>query len=97
MTGFTGRIVPNDRDRSPLEEEAPQSVAVIGGVGGETEAPRNGTDQSRREANVAQMAGCHFDGDRVTAGISPAGCPSSPRLHRYFGCGDRAQEDETIL
>src|SRR6516162_4706920 len=35
MTAFAGRVVRNDRDRSPLDEEAPQPVAVIGGVSGE--------------------------------------------------------------
>jgi hypothetical protein len=54
---FKGWVVRNDWDRSPLEQEAPQSVAVIGGVGGETATPRNGADQSRRYANVTEMAG----------------------------------------
>jgi hypothetical protein len=63
MEPLAGRVVWNDRDRSLLERETPQSVAVIGGVIGETTAPWNGADQSRSDPDIAAMARRHFDGE----------------------------------
>ena len=39
MKPLPSRVLPNDRGDPPLDEEGPQSVAVINGVGGETAAP----------------------------------------------------------
>jgi hypothetical protein len=69
MMSFAGRIVRDDRNRAAFEKKATQTIAVVGGVGGQASAWRNSGDQGCRDPNVAEMARRHFDGDGASARI----------------------------
>jgi hypothetical protein len=69
MMSLAGRIVRDDWNRAAFEKKATQTIAVVGGVGGQASAWRNAADQGCRDSNVAEMARRHFDGDGASARI----------------------------
>jgi hypothetical protein len=69
MMSLAGRIVRDDRNRAALKKKATQTIAVVGGVGSQATACRNSDDQGCRDANVAEMARRHFDGDGASTRV----------------------------
>ena len=111
MVSLAGWIVRDDRNRAALEKKATQTIAVVGGVGGQASACRNCADQGCCDTNVAAMARRHFDGDRASARVDngvdlvvrpprerPITCASAPfsARRRAVGLGRRAVDGLTI-
>jgi hypothetical protein len=69
MKSLAGRVVRDDRNRAAFEKKATQTIAVVGGVGGQASAWRNSGDQGCRDSNVAEMARRHFDSDGASARV----------------------------
>ena len=81
MMSLAGRVVRDDRNRATFEKKPTQTIAVVGGVGGQASAWRNSGDQGCRDSNVAEMARRHFDSDgasaRVDDGVDFRGAPAA--------------------
>jgi hypothetical protein len=69
MRPLACRIVGDDRQGSPFDEQAPQPVAVVSGVAGQAAARRDSADQGQCDANVAELAGRYFERDGASARI----------------------------
>lgn len=64
------RIVRNDRQRSALTHELPQSVAVVGRIGRTFPARWQLAEEADGGADVAQLSRRHFDGDGASERIA---------------------------
>ena len=53
-----------------FEKKATQTIAVVGGVGGQAPTWRNSADQRCRDTNVTEMARHHLDGDGASARVN---------------------------
>ena len=70
MKSFPRRVVRYDGDSPALLEEATQAIAVVSGVASQAAGRPNSADQGCRDSNVAQVAGCHFNGDGASAFVN---------------------------
>ena len=57
------------RQGPTFDEQAPQPVAVVSGVASQAAAGRDSADQGQCDANVAELAGGHFERDGASARI----------------------------
>ncbi|AVA25587.1 hypothetical protein NXC24_PC01146 (plasmid) [Rhizobium sp. NXC24] len=54
---------------SSLNEEEPQGIAVIGGIGSAETTRRQGFEQAYGDRSVAALSGCYFNRDGAAATI----------------------------
>ena len=69
LDSFAGRVIGNDRTGSSLNEEEPQGIAVIGGIGSAETTGRQGFEQAYGDGSIATLSGCYFNRDGAAATI----------------------------
>ena len=82
MPSLAGRVVGHDRLGAALNEEAAQSVAIVGGVGDQSSWRRQGADKRERDRGVAALTGRDLDGQgaaRTIDGQMDLGGPATAR------------------
>ena len=82
MASLAGRVVGDDGLGAALDEEAAQSVAVVGGVGDQSFGRRQATDEGEGNRGVAALTGRNLDGQgpaRAVDGEMDLGGPAAAR------------------
>ena len=69
LDAFAGRIVGDDGGRAAVDQEAPQLVGVIGGVGQAQARVGQGFEQGPGEGSVTALSGGYFEGDEAAFAI----------------------------
>jgi hypothetical protein len=69
VVALAGGIIGDNRERSALDQEAADGVAVVGGIGGQALGGRDSGDQVNGGAGVTELAGGDRQRDRPAAPI----------------------------
>jgi hypothetical protein len=69
MKALAGRVVGNDGPGAALDQELPEGIAIVGGVGGAQARRRQRVEQGASDGCVAALAGCYFEREGTAAAI----------------------------
>ena len=69
MEALAGRVVGDDRQRAPVDQQLTEGVAVVGGVGDAQPGGRQRFDQRRRDRQVVPLASAQREGERPALAI----------------------------
>jgi hypothetical protein len=69
MEVLAGGVIGNDRLGAALDQEQPEPVAVIGGIGGAQASRRQRFQEAAGDGCVAALAGRYFERDGTAATI----------------------------
>ena len=69
MDMLAGRVVGDNRSGSALDQEQPQPIAVIGGIGGAQRCSWQRFEQRLGDRRVAALSGAHLERDGTAATI----------------------------